>query len=690
MQLSEPVSRRVARGELLSVAMLLAFLNVGVGFAVSTHGQNHLLSFLVNVAATLVAVLILWVILRLVVGWPVVRLLKTSDRMAWWIASLPLTSLAVLLPLAGRASHQGESGTGALLTLTLVGTTLFAIVYGYGLLGWARQSRFLEVFAVWAPIAALVALVALWLILFRVEVIGDQSGLPTLSAVLVCLVFVVFCIVLGVVLWRIDCERWSGVLMSTVLALVLTSPAIVWLVKSGVLQQEPPAALSRNKRVEHVILLTVDTLRADALSSDSAELSPTPRLDGLMRQSVVFRNARSPAPWTRPAVASILTGLSPAVHGTVHRTSRLPDEVKTLAEFFEESGYLTAALGRNGAIGEGLNFDQGITDYRFYLGNEAAPSPSLGSQLLRSLGWLNLTPSTADLARMASEWIEANYDKPFFLWVHFLDPHAPYAPPDPYLPGEDPPGRMRRRFSGVDAIREGQLSLSVEEQEWVRSLYRGEVTYVDTGVGLILDTLRQVGIYEDAVIVVTSDHGEEFYEHGLAGHGHTLFDELLRVPLIIRWPGQHEGMWVDDDVSTESVTPTILEMAGIDSGSYPFQAASLEWVWGLAGRQNPRTPIVSSGLLFYGDRSGVIFDGFKYLEPVEDGPAELYDLYQDPDERESLAAGESEKVEEMNALLERHAKQSAALRDVLGLAGEESVEMSPELEKELRALGYIN
>ena len=287
-----------------------------------------------------------------------------------------------------------------------------------------------------------------------------------------------------------------------------------------------------------VVLITVDTLRADRVLGDSPARVPTPAIDALAADSVVFTQARSAAPWTKPALATLLTGLSPLVHGMTNRRARLPEGAETLAERLRAAGYRTGGVGLNVHLERAFRFDQGFDDYAFPARLDYGIS--LGS---RVLGWLAPTrfpavfPSTTAIAEVADAWIRAHAREPFFLWMHVLDPHWPYEPPAEWL---EHPEREPRRWGEPDRVTDvqaGNTKPGAAERERVGELYAGEIRYVDHELARVLAALRELGLYERALIVLASDHGEEFWEHGRYEHGHTLYDEVLRVPLFFKLPG---------------------------------------------------------------------------------------------------------------------------------------------------------
>jgi len=462
--------------------------------------------------------------------------------------------------------------------------------------------------------------------------------------------------------------------------LIIATGLITWSANSAL--QLPPFDARSGERPRHVVLLTVDTLRADAIGSRPGEPSSTPNIDRLAVDSMVFDNARSPAPWTKPAVVSILTGLSPVVHQIMRGPTLVPDQLVTLPELLQGAGYRTGAVGENPFLHARYNFDQGFERYRMFpkmLGR------SFGGRLVRYLG--TAYPSTADLTDMAVEWVQTHVDDPFFLWLHYFDPHPPYAPPAEYLPRTGP-ASMGNSFGDTSGVRAGAVKLDAAEREWVEELYMGEVRYVDDNVGRFLDYLKSSGLYNDALIIFSSDHGEEFWEHGGFEHGHSLYDEVIGVPLMVKLPGLRAAGHQQANVSTESILPTTLDLLDIEVGDAAFSAATLSWAWQADGIV-PMTPTISTGLRYFEDRISVEWGPMKNIHWLVSGNNELYDLDDDPGEKISLARENPELITEARRLIASHEVLSLQIRRLLGLPTTVEGVLDPAVLEQLRALGYI-
>ena len=422
-------------------------------------------------------------------------------------------------------------------------------------------------------------------------------------------------------------------------------------------------------QIHHVILVTVDTLRPDVLSCYNPLGVPTPHIDQLSQDSILFSKAISAGPWTLPSLSSLMTGLSPFVHRTTKSSSKLPDRFKTLAEYITEAGYYTTGIGFNYYLIPSINLSQGFVEYDFFQGPRERP--------------------TSDITKLATKWLKANRKKDFFLWVHYYDPHVPYSPPDNFQPEGEPPPRIGRSFAKHYEIRNKKLIPSPTEKQWIKKLYEGEVRYVDENVGEILDTLKRLNIYDESLIVFTSDHGEEFWEHNGYEHGHALYNEVLQVPLIIKLPRSASKRRIDTWVSTERITPTILDILGIEYDRNYLSGGSLAPLWKANQTDLNGTPIISKGTLYFQEQESVIFGDMKYIHFLGTGREELYDLASDPREKVSISPSSPGAIQEARNLLTEHKETARKLVNHYGTLELEQVHFDKETTEKLKSLGYI-
>ena len=410
----------------------------------------------------------------------------------------------------------------------------------------------------------------------------------------------------------------------------------------------PVAIESRGIENLNVILITIDTLRADRVSSYGSKDVVTPALDGFANEGVRFANAASTVPFTLPAHTSILTGLYPPGHGVRENVGyTVGEELTTLAEALAARGWSTAGFVSSFVLDSRWGIAQGFDHYHDDF----------------DLSAFNETPNLSEVQRSGPEtiaaaetWIEErDNEAPFLLWLHLYDPHDPYTPPEPYLSRH--PGRP----------------------------YDGEVAYTDGLIGGFRRFLEERGLLDDSLVILTGDHGEGLGDHGESSHGFFIYDSTIHVPLIIRPPGGIAGgRVVDTAVSHVDLYPTVLDAVGIEMPQ-PVHGESLTAF--LRGEDPPMDREVYSEslypLLHYGwaPLRSVRTDQYKLISAPR---PEIYDLVTDPRERQDLAAAKPVLVTDLETRL-------TELRSVIDL-GEGSDAPSPDLDPQtlaqLQALGY--
>lgn len=302
---------------------------------------------------------------------------------------------------------------------------------------------------------------------------------------------------------------------------------------------------------DNVILIVVDTLRADHLGLYGYNRPTSPRLDALGARSLVVDHMIAQAPWTKPSVASILTSLPPADHRVTLETTDniLADEILTLAELFRDAGFSTAGFSENPHIHPSLGFDQGFDHFDAETKWKGDPQA---------------------MAEKISSWIDGHAAERFFLYAQFLDPHAPYTPRDPYrtqfLEGRttgDPIIEKAKVNELQTASGELKAELSRDDLDYLVALYDAEIRAVDEALGGIFERLEDLGLAEHTIVLITSDHGEEFLDHGRLEHGKTLFEESIHVPFILYTPGFEARRDPETVVQHTDIAPTLLELANV-------------------------------------------------------------------------------------------------------------------------------
>lgn len=493
------------------------------------------------------------------------------------------------------------------------------------------------------------------------------------------------------ILWRAS-RRGAALWMAGLFAAILLSGGVALVRRDDFVRTRPLPGSSGGHRIRHVILISADSLRADALSCYNVRGAATPHIDRLASESALFRHAYSSASWTLPATTSLLTGLPTFGHQVFWMETRLPDEIPTVADVMAAAGYATAAVTENPVLDPRLNLYKGFHEYAHLPRTWPWEGDAVGRQLLvRTAPSRYYRGGTEAVTRAATGWVERNRDRDFFLWVHYFDPHVPYSPPERFLPRRPAPPSIGNSFDQHVEVLAGRRFLNAEERAWVRELYLGEVRYLDEQVGILLERLRQLGLYEDALIVLTSDHGEEFWDHGAYQHGHSMYEEVIAVPLLVKFPGARPRGSYLQRVSTQFVMPTILDTCGVAARQSCYAAPSLARV--AAGQTEPheRGPLVQAGSCYFEELEAVIFDGgYKLIRRRESGREELFDLRADPSETRSLVAAVPGKVEAGRRTLEEVQERLRLVRACYQASDKPAPAGGSERLRQLKSLGYLN
>ncbi len=440
------------------------------------------------------------------------------------------------------------------------------------------------------------------------------------------------------------------------------------------LRTEAPATIAQSvspsrERPPNIVLITLDAARADHFSSYGYHRPTTPHMDRLAARGVLFEQAIAPSSWTLPSHASILSGLLPHQHGA---DEGLPAaaEVWNLPEIMRRRGYETAGFNTNTLYGQAVwGLGHGFETYRDYR-NSFRYNLALtmaGRLLLQPLyeRWVRYDlfcrRSARDLTDAVLRWHAAKSPRPFFLFVHYFEPHDSYLPPPPHNRrfGRMSPELARRVSFGHGLIPERPLTAN--EQRDVIAAYDNSMAYVDEQVGRLLDALAQSPEGENTFVILTSDHGEAFGEHGAYGHGWTLNREVLHVPLIIAGPGVPSGLRIPRVVRTREIFPTVIELALGER--FPFSRASLRRHWNPAFKPYDYDEGViselSSGLLVLGKPPAIslMTSEWHYIHHAT-GRRELYRWTDDREEQVDLSG----RPEFQGAAGDLHTKLVAQVR----------------------------
>lgn len=439
----------------------------------------------------------------------------------------------------------------------------------------------------------------------------------------------------------------------------------------------------------NIIWIVLDALRADHVSFDPQAPGLTPRLAGLAARGTAFTRHYAQCSWTSPSVASLLTGTMPIQTGAIsYQRLKLESKEETAAEILSRAGWQTAAMSGNLIIGPDFLFDRGFDGFE-----KVMPQPYF---CWRAGG---------KLTQRARDWIHNHRGLPFFLYLHYMDAHAPYLPPPEYLSfrGED---KISVRELAKAVTTWGPIALinhpELEAAASYHRLYRGEIRYLDSCLGQLFDALEQEGLLDNTIIIIVADHGEEFGDHGLLSHGTSLFEELLRVPLIIydgRRP-QPGPKLISAATTNLDLLPTLMDTLGLAMGPDRLGRSLLPLIQGQTNLP-PETVFAELPQVENYDARGQFRKGLKdsYLRAMIKGPiklitatdfktkgviVEIYDLANDPHEKNNLALHGPRDFESAREEMDAFFKNLPFALDPA-----EVYKQSPETARFLKALGYI-
>lgn len=400
----------------------------------------------------------------------------------------------------------------------------------------------------------------------------------------------------------------------------------------------------------NIILVVVDALRADRLGLYGYKRPTSGPIDKLASSAVVFEDCVAVSSWTLPSMGTILTSLHPSAHGmtTVHKG--LSGDLVTVTEVLRNAGYYTGCVQANPHMGPQAGVAQGFAEYL---------------HLPVTLGQMQPYARAEEVNTAALDWLERNSDRPFFLYLHYMDVHSPFRPPERF-----------RIFGSTES-----------------DLYDGEIASFSEQFGGFVEELRGRGLLADTVLILTGDHGEQFYEHGWQGHGRSLYGEEMQVPLVFWLPGANGGRRVNQRVGGIDLAPTLLEIANAPPLLYA-QGRSL--MPALAGGAIEKAPAFSElETRFPPGQFLVSLTEGRYRFIVSNPTSassircELYDLERDPSEYANLVGASSGIVDEMKDRVDQYILYQRTLH--LKLVAEELVlPLTRERHEKLRALGYLN
>ncbi|MFQ6081746.1 MAG: sulfatase [Candidatus Aminicenantia bacterium] len=448
-----------------------------------------------------------------------------------------------------------------------------------------------------------------------------------------------------------------------------------------------PVIYQPRKENKNLILISIDTLRADHLGCYGYQRKTSPNIDLLAKDSVLFTKTFASSPWTLPSHLSMMTSLNTINHKVYYKNQKLSPSIITLADILRENNYFCSAYTGGGFISGIYGFSKGFDNY-----NE-------------NVGGVFHRDSAERVFKAASSWLNKNKDKKFFLFLHTYQPHDPYFSPYPFnlmFLNE----KAKRRYINLKGVLGGNAGifkpLSAEERQNIIDLYDGEIRYTDEClIKPLINELKRLKLYHQTMIIFTSDHGEEFYDHGGWTHGHSLYSESIRVPLIIKFPqSKFKGKKIKDITRLIDIMPTVLEEMKIDYSEKEFDGKSLINL--LSGKEkgdrvfisdvarniinlhNPKKISINDG------RYKLIFNenyppqdlSFYSFSPSPIPHLELYNLTKDPGEQKNLAFEKKEIIEKLLKKLNNVYVSTKKGRP-------QKMTIENELKKQLKALGYI-
>lgn len=459
----------------------------------------------------------------------------------------------------------------------------------------------------------------------------------------------------------------------------LTALAVLLLLASSCEGATTPAApKKKDKGPPNVLVLLVDTLRPDHLGAYGYDRPTTPNLDAFAKSGFVFKNAYSTAAWTKPAVASLFTGLGVQSHRVVDPSSALSRKVPTMAGWFRAQGYETFYInGGNENVTPMFGLTEGFDS--LMKTPHAALSDAVNQVFFQHLGKLK--------------------KERFFAVLHYMDAHLPYHPNpqrETFLEGKKPAsplGPPEKLVGTAVYAAMGEGGLADADRDYLTALYDGQVRHFDEELGRLLRAFAKAKLDDNTIIVVVSDHGEEFGEHGGFEHGHSLHNEVVRIPLIIGGPGIAPGT-AGGLVSLADVAPTLLSLAGLQPPDSPIDGRSVAGLMRGEAGEAGRASLVMSGTLYGPERHGLLAEGHKLVvhtadtkhkwkprRPVGEGSVTLFEQASDAAEKQDLSAQSTRLTTKLRAQLD------AALGKAPAVAPGR-VQFSDSVRARLKALGY--
>ncbi len=435
----------------------------------------------------------------------------------------------------------------------------------------------------------------------------------------------------------------------------------------------------------NVILISIDTLRADHVGCYGYEVPTTPHLDRLAAEGARFSRALSNSPWTLPSHITMLTGQEVGVHNVRYSKNALADEALTVTEVLKENGYATFGIGSAPYLKKMYGYDQGFDVYDDELAQvsykESHESVTARKVVDKALGH-----------------IKQHRRENWFVFMHVWDVHYDYIPPAPYNKKfVDPNYKGNFRMKKWEKNKKFRVGMDPDDFKYVISQYDGEIAWTDSQLGRLFQTLKEWGLYENTAIIVTSDHGEEFLDHGQKGHGHTLFDELIRVPLILKAPAIPAGMVVDCPVGLVDLFPTIAQWSKAPHVPYKGPGRSLLDMIFRPNECNADRPLFAETKMSNLDKLHAYkrgyemmleVGGYKYHHRVTEPLRELmFNIAEDPREENDLRGSRPNELTALQKKMREYSRDNARQRRKKRMA--KRTKLDRKTHDQLKELGYI-
>ncbi len=426
----------------------------------------------------------------------------------------------------------------------------------------------------------------------------------------------------------------------------------------------------------NVILIILDTLRKDHLGCYGYERNTSPNIDAFAEDAVVFNNAFSAASWTLPSIAGIQTSQYPSVLGMRKGLTAINDNFITIAELFNNSNYRTKSVVSVLLLQAWLGFDQGYDEFD---DENALDKIRIDTHI-----------SSASITQKAISFLEQNKNQKHFLFLHFFDAHSDFLLHEKYNYYPEYKGPYNSKGHPQKDLLDKFKTLSQEDIKHFVALYDSEINFIDEHLGKLFEKLKQLGLYDDSLIILTADHGEEFLERGeMIGHGITLFQEQINVPLIIKYPGNRHRGRLENYVGTIDLMPTMGTVAGITiPEKYDYAGRQISFSPDRQTNGDGRAIISEIGLFDFAKLQSVTQNGWKYVYDLAKGTDMLFDLKHDPQELQNVALNNKEKLSKLKGILSDWKKKTEIQKRQKALEVKDVTVSEAQLQQ-LRDLGYV-